>query len=120
MNVIIRPRGGDFYYNEDEVVLRFHFSLDGSNARRYSCLQAHRCSVHLFTYVNNSGVVIGCLTKEGTIDMEKNRRLIEEARPLRHCLFNSLIVSVTFHRAIDMTVDLLEATKVLLSTFNNQ
>lgn len=33
-----------------------------------------------------SGVVIGCLTKDGKVDMEKNRRLIEAARPLRYSL----------------------------------
>ena len=34
-----------------------------------------------------SGVVIGCLTKDGQVDMEKNRRLMEAARPLRFLFF---------------------------------
>jgi len=47
------------------------------------------------------------------VDMEKNRRLIEAARPLRYFSLLSLKASVTFHRAIDMTVDPLQATKVM-------
>ncbi|CBK25107.2 uncharacterized protein [Blastocystis hominis] len=82
VNVIIRPRGGDFYYNENEMQIMIEDIL--------ACKS-----------IGVNGVVIGCLTKDGKVDMEKNRRLIEAARPL----------SVTFHRAIDMTVDLLEATR---------
>ena len=70
-------------------------------------------SVFLTTVLMCSGVVIGCLTKDGKIDMEKNRRLIEAAGPLRFILFFPVIPSVTFHRAIDMTVDPLEAVSVL-------
>ncbi|KAK8801744.1 hypothetical protein WA538_005582, partial [Blastocystis sp. DL] len=82
VNVIIRPRGGDFYYNENEM----RIMLEDIEACK-------RIGVH--------GVVIGCLTKDGQVDMEKNRRLMEAARPL----------SVTFHRAIDMTVDPVKATE---------
>ena len=46
-------------------------------------MQTHRCPVHIVVLFQHSGVVIGCLTKDGRIDMEKNRRLIEAARPLR-------------------------------------
>ena len=62
VNVIIRPRGGDFYYNENSVRSAIPFQ--------------------------HSGVVIGCLTKDGQVDMEKNRRLIEAARPLRFLFFS--------------------------------
>ena len=45
--------------------------------------------------------------------MEKNRRLIDVARPLRWTWSVLFMRSVTFHRAIDMTCDMLEATEVL-------
>ncbi|KAK8807557.1 copper homeostasis protein [Blastocystis sp. subtype 4] len=82
VNVIIRPRGGDFFYNENEMRVMLE-------------------DIEACKRIGVNGVVIGCLTEDGKVDMEKNRRLIEAARPL----------SVTFHRAIDMTVDPLQATK---------
>lgn len=70
-------------------------------------------SVFMTIVLMCSGVVIGCLTKDGKIDMEKNRRLIEAAGPLRYLLQIKVITpSVTFHRAIDMTVDPIEAVSV--------
>ena len=57
--------------------------------------------------------MIGCLTKDGKVDMEKNHRLIEAARPLRCVPVWSVRGSVTFHRAIDMAQDMMEAVEVL-------
>lgn len=73
LNVIIRPRGGDFLYNEQEMQIMLH-----------DIRMAKQCGA--------DGVVIGCLTPDGEVDMEQCRRLINEATPL----------SVTFHRAFDM------------------
>lgn len=72
LNVIIRPRGGDFLYSDVE----------------------HRAmlkDIEIARQVGVDGVVIGCLTADGDIDMEKNRELIEAAGDM----------SVTFHRAFD-------------------
>ena len=57
--------------------------VDARYVGRYRGVQAHRCQVRTAFLFQPSGVVIGCLTKDGQIDMEKNRRLIEAARPLR-------------------------------------
>lgn len=76
INVIIRPRGGDFLYTPAEI-----------RSMLYDIDMCKQLKVH--------GVVFGCLTKEGDIDVELMRRLIEAARPL----------SVTCHRAFDVCRD---------------
>ena len=76
LHVIIRPRGGDFLYDEHEM-------------------EVMREDVRIAKNLQSDGVVIGCLTAEGEIDKTKTRELIELARPL----------SVTFHRAFDMCRD---------------
>lgn len=73
LHVIIRPRGGDFLYSpiEQRIMLK-----DIDNARR---LEA-------------DGVVLGCLTAEGDIDISLMKQLMEAAQG----------ISVTFHRAFDV------------------
>jgi copper homeostasis protein len=78
--VIIRPRGYDFLYSEDEMQTMLH---DIAVARELGA----------------DGVVIGCLTAEGQVDVPCCERLLAAAGTL----------DVTFHRAFDMTRDLGEA-----------
>jgi copper homeostasis protein len=85
VHVLIRPRGGDFHYDEGEV-----------EAMIYDIAEARRCGA--------DGVVIGALTSEGTVARGILGRLVEAAQPL----------AVTFHRAIDDTPDLDQALAVLL------
>ncbi|MBR0292447.1 MAG: copper homeostasis protein CutC [Bacteroidales bacterium] len=72
VNVLVRPRAGDFVYSEDEVRLMME--------------QICTCK-----RLGVNGVVIGALTREGDIDLPLMRRLVDAARPL----------DVTFHRAFD-------------------
>ena len=74
--VMVRPRGGDFLYS----ALEFASMLDDVTALRET---------------GAAGVVFGCLTADGRVDEERTRALTERVRPL----------SVTFHRAFDMTDD---------------
>ncbi len=76
INAMIRPRGGDFCYSEIE----------------FSTMKE---DVKAFKKLGINGIVFGILNPDGTIDMERSREIIELARPL----------SVTFHRAFDMTKD---------------
>ena len=80
VNVLIRPRFGDFLYSEPEL------EEMGEEIRRFRKRGA-------------SGVVIGALTPEGELDREALARLIDCAGGL----------PVTLHRAFDMTRDPLEA-----------
>ncbi len=87
MHVIIRPRGGDFLYSDLEYVI----------IRR----DIQRCKD-----IGVNGIVIGFLTADGRIDIERTREIVELASPL----------SVTFHRAFDMTRDPFEALEDLKRT----
>jgi copper homeostasis protein len=78
--VMIRPRGGDFYYSNYE----FH-------AMKRDISQCQKLSV--------DGFVFGILNPDGTIDKKRCKELIDKCRPLK----------VTCHRAFDMVRDPFEA-----------
>lgn len=86
LNVIIRPRGGDFLYTDAELEAML---LDIETARA----------------VGADGVVFGCLRSDGTLDLEKNRRLRLAAEGL----------STTFHRAFDVCRDPFEALEEIVA-----
>lgn len=86
LHVIIRPRGGDFLYTPLE-------------------LERMEEDIRICRELGVDGVVFGCLTEEGEIDREANRRLVELARPM----------SVTFHRAFDRTADPMKALEDIIS-----
>ena len=85
LHVIIRPRGGDFLFDDDEFAV---MEADIDTAKDEGA----------------DGVVIGLLKPDGTIDAERTRALVARARPL----------SVTFHRAFDMTPDPFGALETLI------
>jgi copper homeostasis protein len=69
---IIRPRGGDFLYNNAEVATMIS-------------------DIEMFTSISCKGIVIGALTADGEIDMQVCSRLIAAAKNMQ----------ITFHRAFD-------------------
>jgi len=87
LNVIIRPRGGDFLYSD----------LDFDIMRRDidSCGE---CGV--------DGIVLGIMEPDGSIDIERTAKLIEFARPM----------SATFHRAFDMCNDPFRGLEDVIAT----
>lgn len=77
---IIRPRGGDFLYSDDEFSI---MKQDIMMCKNLGC----------------DGIVTGLLHKDGSIDKERCSRLVDLAYPL----------GVTFHRAFDRAVNPQEA-----------
>lgn len=86
INVLIRPRGGDFLYTETEIETMLH-------------------DIEMAKQLNVHGVVFGCLTKQGEIDVPLMRRLVEAAKPL----------SVTCHRSFDVCREPFTALEQLIA-----
>lgn len=83
--VMIRPRGGDFDYSEQE----FAVMLEDVKACRE---------------IGVTGVVFGLLNRKGEVARTRVRRLVEAAGEL----------SVTFHRAFDVSLDPFAAMETLI------
>lgn len=76
--VMIRPRGGDFVYTRDEFEIM-------------------RDDIRICHELGAAGVVFGLLNRDNTIDIERTSELVNIAHPLL----------ITFHKAIDLTNDIL-------------
>ena len=86
VHVMIRPRGGDFLYNEDDLaVMKEDLLIMKQNGA--------------------DGVVFGLLRSDGTVDAENCAALLELAGTM----------STTFHRAFDMVNDCKRELDVLIS-----
>lgn len=83
--VLVRPRGGDFCYNELEV-------------------KTMEADVEYCKRAGVAGIVVGFLHPDGRIDMELTRRFVELSAPL----------PVTFHRAFDDCKDPLAALEQII------
>lgn len=86
VNVLIRPRGGDFFYSDSEVRI---MREDIANAIRLGA----------------SGVVVGALESDGKVDVSLTRSFVECAQGK----------TVTFHRAIDLCSDPIVALEDIIS-----
>ncbi len=86
LHVLIRPRRGDFLYSDLEF-------------------EVMKQDIAVAKQLGADGVVLGVLLPDGNIDVPRTRELIALARPL----------SVTFHRAFDLTPDPFRALDDLLN-----
>jgi copper homeostasis protein len=84
---IIRPRGGDFFYTEEEFMIM-------------------QREVQLCKELGCGGVVIGMLQQDGTIDAGRCKKLVALAYPM----------SVTFHRAFDRAINPFEALEIIIES----
>ncbi|QDK77327.1 copper homeostasis protein CutC [Spirosoma sp. KCTC 42546] len=85
--VMIRPRGGDFFYTETELAVM-------------------KADILMAKTLEADGVVLGILQPDGQVNEAQTRELVELAHPL----------PVTFHRAFDMTRDPIEALEAVIRT----
>jgi copper homeostasis protein len=88
---MIRPRGGDFVYSDEE-------------------LAAMRDDIAFAKQGGADGVVFGLLTPNSEVDIDRTRELVELAQPMR----------VTFHRAFDMAQDMESALEDIVRTGANR
>ena len=85
VHVLIRPRGGDFLYTEEEIQIMLE---DIKTCREMGV----------------DGVVIGALKANGDIDIDTCKRLSSEAGTM----------SVTFHRAFDLCADPIKSLEEII------
>lgn len=83
---IIRPRGGDFFYTEDEIEIM-------------------KEDVKMCKSLGAEGVVLGMLTKDKKIDFSLVKEFVSLAYPME----------VTFHKAIDELENPVEAVEGLIN-----
>jgi copper homeostasis protein len=85
VNILIRPRSGDFVYSQDEFDIM-------------------KRDIELCKNLGASGIVSGILTVEGNVDNLRTKALIELAKPM----------DFTFHRAFDELRDPLKGLEQLI------
>ena len=84
---IIRPRGGDFLYTDNEF-------------------EWIKADVLIARDLGYPGVVIGLLNADGTIDVDRTKQLVQLAAPME----------VTFHRAFDRCEDPFKGLEAIIET----
>ena len=95
VHVLVRPRGGDFVYDDDDKAAQLADIRPALEARA-------------------SGVVVGGLAPDGSIDTEFAKRLMETVRE-ESANLGIADVDVTFHRAFDVVDDRRESLESLIS-----
>src|SRR5258708_18004448 len=85
VQVMIRPRGGDFCYTPDEF-------------------EVMKRDIVIAKQLGATGIVLGLLDADGNVDTARTRELIKIARPMH----------VTFHRVSALPTDPIKALSAIL------
>lgn len=85
MNVMIRPRGGDFVYTDAEF-------------------EQMKSEIEQFKAINVDGFVFGILNNDNSFNAKKNKELVTLASP----------IPCTFHRAYDVVSNVYESLELLI------
>lgn len=85
--VMIRPRGGDFLYSDQEIDVMYE-------------------DIRMCRDLGVDGVVLGILTADGSVDVARTAHLVEAAHPM----------GVTFHRAFDRVSNFQTALSDVIQT----
>ncbi len=88
---IIRPRGGNFVYSNDE-------------------LEIMKTDIEVCKKLGVKGIVLGVLTSDNSVNIEQTQELIELAQPME----------VTFHKAFDDTPDFTKALEDIINCGANR
>jgi copper homeostasis protein len=86
VHAMIRPRGGNFVYSAPELMIM-------------------RADITRMKELGVTGVVLGLLHADYTVDVDATREFVKQARPLK----------VTFHRAFDEATDLAQALEDVIA-----
>lgn len=86
MHVIIRPRGGDFVYSDEEII-------------------EMKQDIKQFKKLGVDGFVFGILNEDGSVNKSVNKELVDLAAPY-FC---------TFHRAFDVVADVEQALEDVIA-----
>ena len=85
MNVMIRPRGGNFVYTDAEF-------------------EQMKSEIEQFKDINVDGFVFGILNENNSFNLERNKELVTLAKP----------IPCTFHRAFDVVSNVYESLESLI------
>jgi len=85
LNVMIRPRGGDFVYSDEEFVQM-------------------KTEIVAFKKLKVDGFVFGILKEDGSVNKERNKELVALAHPF----------PCTFHRAFDVVKDVNQSLESII------
>ena len=98
--VMIRPRGGNFVYSDEEF-------------------QLMKQDILKIKTIGVTGFVFGILTKNHTIDLEKNKELIDLAKPIP-CTFHRAFDAVeNYKKALENVIECGFSTVLTSGTFSN-
>lgn len=85
LNVMIRPRGGDFVYSDDEF-------------------EQMKNEIRQFKKIKVDGFVFGILKEDGSVNEKQNKELVVLANP----------IPCTFHRAFDVVKDVYQSLESII------